>query len=181
MEFDILYALQNLHSDFLDKLMLMVTSVIGEYGLVFIVFGAILCIFKKTRKCGIAVIISYLLVLIIGNFIMKNLIARERPCALDTSVMLLVEKPTSFSCPSVHTAFAFSFAMAVFMYYKKWGIVALVFALLVAFSRMYLFVHFPSDVLIGAVLGVICGFFAFFIVRFVFEKISKSKEPKSVK
>lgn len=91
---------------------------------------------------------------LIGNEWLKDLITRPRPCAVDDTVMLIVKKPGSFSYPSVHAYLAFSSAMAIFHYYRKAGIGVLVFAALVGFSRMYFFVHYPTDVLFGAALGI---------------------------
>ena len=114
----------------------------------------ILLIIPKTRKCGAAVLLSYVVSILIGNEWLKDLITRPRPCAVDDTVMLIVKKPGSFSCPSVHAYLAFSSAMAIFHYYRKAGIGVLVFAALVGFSRMYFFVHYPTDVLFGAALGI---------------------------
>ena len=116
----------------------------------------ILLIIPKTRKCGAAVLLSYVVSFLIGNEWLKDLITRPRPCAVDDTVMLIVKKPGSFSCPSVHAYLAFSSAMAIFHYYRKAGIGVLVFAALVGFSRMYFFVHYPTDVLFGAALGIYC-------------------------
>lgn len=114
----------------------------------------ILLIIPKTRKCGAAVLLSYVVSFLIGNEWLKDLITRPRPCAVDDTVMLIVKKPGSFSCPSVHAYLAFSSAMAIFHYYRKAGMGVLVFAALVGFSRMYFFVHYPTDVLFGAALGI---------------------------
>lgn len=95
---------------------------------------------------------------------LKELVGRVRPCNLDTSIPLIVKRPSSYSCPSVHYMLAFTSALAIFMNYKKMGIVALIFATLIGFSRMYFFVHYPSDVLFGAILGSIIGFFVFSLV-----------------
>ena len=103
----------------------------------------ILLIIPKTRKCGAAVLLSYVVSFLIGNEWLKDLITRPRPCAVDDTVMLIVKKPGSFSCPSVHAYLAFSSAMAIFHYYRKAGIGVLVFAALVGFSRMF-----------GAALGI---------------------------
>ena len=99
------------------------------------------------------VLLSYGLVFLVGQYGLKDLIARPRPCHLDQTVELLVKRPSSYSCPSTHTAWAFAAAASVWMYFKKPGAVLLAVAALIGFSRMYLFMHFPTDVLFGAVLG----------------------------
>ena len=159
MELSILHAIQSLHNSVLDKVMVAVfNNMMGSLGQIWIVLGIVLLIIPKTRKCGIAVLGSYVLSLMIGNEWLKDMIARPRPCAVDDTVTLIVKKPSSFSCPSVHTYLAFSSAMAVFHYYKKAGIGVFIFAALVGFSRMYFFVHYPTDVLFGAVLGIVTAF-----------------------
>ena len=159
MELSILHAIQTIHSPILDKIMVMVfNNLVGSLGQLWIVVGVILLLIPKTRKCGAAVLLSYVLSLLIGNEWLKDWIARPRPCAVDDTVTMIVKKPSSFSCPSVHTYLAFSSAMAISHYYKKAGIGVFVFAALVGFSRMYFFVHYPTDVLFGVVLGIATAF-----------------------
>lgn len=156
MELNILHALQSLHNPVLDRIMVTVfNTMVGSLGQLWVIVGIVLLVIPKTRKCGLAVVISYLISLLIGNEWLKDLIARPRPCAVDDTVQLIVKKPGSFSCPSVHTYLAFSSATAIFYYFKKAGIGVYVFAALVGFSRMYFFVHYPTDVLFGAFLGVV--------------------------
>lgn len=159
MELSILHAIQTLHNPVLDKIMIVVfNNLVGSLGQLWIIVGLVLLVIPKTRKSGAAVLLSYLVSFLIGNEWLKDLIARPRPCAVDDTVMLIVKKPGSFSCPSVHTYLAFSSAAAIYHYYKKPGIGVLIFALLVGFSRMYFFVHYPTDVLFGAVLGILTAF-----------------------
>lgn len=170
-DFDLLYVIQNLRCEFLDAFFLAVTSIAGNYGHIWVVLGLVLLIFKKTRACGIAILLSYGLVFLTGQLLLKDLIARPRPCTLNETVQLIVSRPTSFSCPSTHTAWAFGAVTAVFAFGKKWGFAALVPALIIAFSRLYLFVHFPTDVFLGAVLGILCGVIAVLIVKAVKKKM----------
>lgn len=179
MDFDILYAIQNMHTDALDKFFLALTQVAGSYGQIWLVAGAALCVFKKTRKCGIAVLLSYVLVFLTGQFALKDLISRPRPCHIDQTVELLVARPDSYSCPSTHTAWAFGAAAAIFMHYKKAGIGVFAAAALIGFSRLYLFVHFPTDVLAGAALGALCAVAAFYLIRFDEKKLAELKAAKA--
>lgn len=159
MELNILHAIQFLHNPVLDQVMVTVfNNLVGSLGQLWIVVGVVLLVIPKTRKCGAAVLLSYGVSFLIGNEWLKDLIARPRPCAVDETVLLIVKKPGSFSCPSVHTYLAFSSAMAICHYYKKTGIGVFIFAALVGFSRMYFFVHYPTDVLFGAVLGITTAF-----------------------
>ena len=178
MDFDILYAIQNMHSDALDKFFLVLTQIAGSYGQLWLAVGAVMCVFKKTRRCGIAVLLSYILVFISGQAVLKDLIARPRPCHIDQTVALLVDRPDSYSCPSTHTAWAFAAATAIFMHFKKAGIGVFAVAALIGFSRLYLFVHFPSDVLLGAVLVALCAVGAFYLLRFGEGKLAELKAAK---
>ena len=158
MEFNILYALQQLHSPFLDKLMVTVfNNFVGTKGEIWLILGIILLLIPKTKKTGLCVLSAYIIAYYVGDGLLKNFIARPRPCMIDETVALLISRPASFSCPSVHSMLAFASASAVFWFRRKAGIAALVFAALIGFSRMYFFVHFPSDVLLGAFLGFATG------------------------
>ena len=158
MELQILYAIP--HNGWLDMFFLGLTKLIGSYAQIWLAVGLILLIFRRTRKTGAAVLISYVGVLVLGHLILKPLIARPRPCQIDLDFPLLLERPTSSSFPSLHSAFSFGAATAIFMNYRKAGIPALAFAALIAFSRLYLFMHFPTDVLFGIVFGIITGYAA---------------------
>jgi undecaprenyl-diphosphatase len=155
MEFEILYAINNMHGPILDKIMVLITT-LGDAGIIWIILALILLCIKKTRKCGILLLLSLVTGLILGNGILKNLVARSRPCWIDESIPLLIPKPHDYSFPSGHTLASFESAIMIFLHNKKWGSVALVIAILISFSRMYLFVHFPTDILGGIILaGVI--------------------------
>lgn len=104
---------------------------------------------------GIAVLVSLILGLIIGNLGIKNLVRRARPSWIDPGVALLIPNPADYSFMSGHTLASFESAVSIFLYDKRWGILALCLAFLIAFSRLYHFVHFPTDVLAGAILGTV--------------------------
>ncbi len=165
MEMNILYWIQSLHNTELDRIIVFIfNDIVGDKGQFWVWLSLIAFIFPKTRKMGAGMLISYFLAYFIGDGILKDLIARPRPCMVDETVELLVKRPSSFSCPSVHSMLAVATATAVFMNRRKAGILCLVFALLVGLSRMYFFVHYPSDVLLGFVLG---AFIAFVVVKLI--------------
>ena len=171
MDFQILYLINNIHNNILDKIMITLTN-LGDAGIIWIIIAIILLFIKKTRKCGILMIISMILGLIIGNGILKNLIQRQRPCWIDTNILLLIPNPTDFSFPSGHTLASFEASIMILLHSKKWGIPALILSILLAFSRMYLFVHFPTDILGGAILGTTISI----LVYYVSEKIIEAKK-----
>ena len=95
-----------------------------------------------------------------GNLFLKNVIARSRPCWIEPQVPLLVPVPRDYSFPSGHTLVSFEGAVCMWCFDRRWGAPALVLAGLIGFSRMYLFVHFPTDILGGLVLGITNGWLA---------------------
>ena len=155
MEFFFLYAIPR--SDLLDSFFLGLTKLAGSYGQLWVYVGIFLLLFRKTRRTGAAVLISYAAVNLVGQFFLKNLFCRLRPYQIDQAFALLVPPPTSYSFPSTHSGVSFAAAACIFLNHKKAGPAVYVIAALIAFSRMYLFLHFPTDVLAGAVLGTVMG------------------------
>ena len=152
-EFDILYGLQKIHNPVLDWWMAHLSD-LGNIGLFWLIVAAVMTISKKYRKCGIQTFAAMLLTFIIGNLILKNLVARDRPCWIDPSIALLVKSPLDYSFPSGHTMNGFTAAVTIFCNDRKLGICAIILASLIAFSRLYNFVNFPTDVLVGMVIGI---------------------------
>lgn len=172
MELAILHAIQGLNMPWLDPIMIFV-SWLGNGGLFWIAAAIVLLFFKKTRKCGIVMLISMALCYLVGNLAIKNLVARARPFVVDTSVVLKIPIPSEYSFPSGHTMNGFTAATVIFLYYKKPGIIALLFATLIAFSRMYLFVHYPTDILAGIVIGVSAACLSTWVVKNKLNNLSK--------
>ena len=158
MEFSFLYAIPR--TAVLDSFFLAVTKIAGACGQLWVIIATVLVIFKKARKAGVAVLLAYAAVFLIGQLGLKNLIFRQRPCQIDLDFALLVDRPSSSSFPSTHSAWAFGAATAIFMHHKKVGVVTFIVAALIAFSRLYMFLHFPTDVLAGIVLGIALGVLA---------------------
>lgn len=161
-EFEWLYALQNIHSPILDKIMVAI-STIGNAGLFWIVCALLLLIFKKTRPVGVQVVIAMAVTFIIGNLVLKNLIMRDRPCWIDTSVALLVDSPTDYSFPSGHSMNGFAASVTMLLNDRRYGIPAVILAALIAFSRLYIFVHFPTDVFAGILIGTLVAVFVYLL------------------
>ncbi len=143
-------------------------TMLGNWGLLWIAVSAILMLKKKSRKIGITLIAGLLMGLIIGNGILKNLVARPRPCWGDIPFERLIANPTDYSFPSGHTLSSFIAAITLYRADKRPGIAALVLAALIAFSRLYLYVHYPSDVLGAIALAFIIAYAA---NRWVYKKL----------
>lgn len=158
-EFGLLEMFQTLHRPWLDAVMILITS-LGNGGFVWVALGVLFLCFKKTRRMGMAMAISLVLGLLVGNVCIKNLVARSRPCWIRPEVEMLISVPKDFSFPSGHTMASFEGAMSIWYCHKKWGAAALILAGLIACSRMYLFVHFPTDILAGLLLGLLHAWIA---------------------
>lgn len=153
IDFSVLDFIQaHLRCAFLDILMPFL-STLGAHGEIWILWALVLCCLKKYRKEGICILIGLLLGLLLGNLFLKNLIARPRPCWLNPEVPLLVSVPEDFSFPSGHTLSSFIAAFLLTKTNRKLGYGAIPLACLMAFSRLYLYVHFPTDILGGIFLA----------------------------
>lgn len=167
-EFNLLDQIQqHLANDFLNALVPRISS-LGDAGLIWIALSILLLLFPKTRKAGLASGIALLFMLITGNMILKPLVARLRPFTVNTAVELLIPPPTDFSFPSGHTYASFASSSAIFRNNRKIGIPALILAFLIAFSRLYLYVHYPTDVLFGILFGILAGWIGNLISNRVF-------------
>lgn len=144
----------NLNSDVMDFLMKAVSFLGGA--VIWILIGIVMIFFKKYCKDGINVIFCIGICILVVEFILKLIIMRERPFSANT-VDIIVSAPFGTSFPSGHTAQSFAAAAALMFADKRFGIPAFAFALAVGFSRMYLYVHYPSDVIAGAIFGTIFG------------------------
>lgn len=189
--------IQGIHNEFLDTLMKGITT-LGNAGAIFIVLGLVLLFTKKYRKAGVSVLVALLVMLICNDLFLKEFFARPRPFNLFESnpekyafwgeVYVypgIISEPTSFSFPSGHTASAFAAAFALLWHDKKLGIPVTIFAAIMGFSRIYVQVHYCTDVLFGVLVGGICALIAVLIVKFLFPIVGNgfkklfSKKKKS--
>ena len=156
---------QHLRTDLLTPFMKGVTF-LGNGGWFWILCAVVLLAIPKTRKTGYAAVLSLIFGVIVTNLLLKNIVARPRPFAEIEALIPLIAKPTDFSFPSGHTTASFAVALVMLrMLPKKIGIPAVVLAALVAFSRLYLGVHYPTDVLVGFVVALVGSSLAVWIVR----------------
>lgn len=157
LDWAVLQAIQNyLVCPFLDVVMPLITA-LGNAGAVWLVAALALLCTKKYRRQGILLLGGIALGYLVGNVCLKNLLVRPRPCWLDPSVPLLIARPSDYSFPSGHTMISVIGATILTKTDRRFGYAAIPLAALIAFSRLYLYVHFPSGILGGAVLGVTIG------------------------
>ena len=165
-EFQILDKLQTIHTPLLDRFMVAITK-LGDAGIVWIILTVILLLIPKTRKSGVYMAVALIVDLIICNVILK-------PYSINQTVQLLVTPLKDYSFPSGHTAASFASVSALyFAGRKRMAAGALIVSVLIAFSRMYLYVHYPTDVLGGLIIGLLCGWIADMIIQKVMEKRSR--------
>ena len=153
----------SMRTGFMDYIMPIISHM-GDAGLIWIVLSIGLIIHKKTRKIGLVIIIALVLNGIICNIILKPMIGRIRPFDVNTSIKFLINKPSDFSFPSGHTSSSFVVASVLFFRKSKLFVPSLILGILIGFSRLYLYVHYPSDVLAGLILGIVCGYIGHKIV-----------------
>ena len=166
------FVKNDMRSGILDVIM-PVISAIGNSGLIWIIIAIIFICLKKYRAMGISLGIALILCLLIGNLGLKPLIARIRPYDVIPDIVLLIPPPKDYSFPSGHTMASFASATVIFWYHKRFGICALILGSAIAFSRLYLYVHYPTDILGGVVIGIIIGVAAVLLVSAIRRKVKK--------
>lgn len=174
-EFRFLHWLESLHRPKTDKLMKNITRMANGGGF-WLALSAGCVKSDKYRKSGVSMAIALMLSVIFSNAIIKNIVDRARPFWRDQSFNVKIKRPTDFSFPSGHTSASIASAVALYLNCKKEGIAALILAGQIAFSRMYLLVHYPTDVLAGIVLGIIYGYSGNYLSNFVMAMVDKRKE-----
>ena len=143
---------QTISNSFLDGIFVFVSEV-GNKGILWIIITVIFLMFNKTRKAGICCAISLIMCLAVGNGILKPVIGRIRPYDFDTSLKIIIPMLSDASFPSGHTLAAFAFASSASIHLRKYRLVFFAAATLMGISRIYLCVHYPTDVIAGAVIG----------------------------
>lgn len=160
IEFAFLDYLQTLHTPWLDSLMLFITAATDK-GLAGIVLCLVLLARKSSRKVGVAMFLALIIGYALGSGILKPFFARVRPCNVNLALDMLIKRPASYSFPSGHTTLTFCAVMT--LYFARWRklfAVSAVVGALVCVSRMYLYVHFPTDILAGACVGTLSAYVA---------------------
>ena len=160
---------ENLHCAFLDTVMPLIT-LLGDAGIFWIACAVVLLLIPKYRKVGLSMGAALLLGVVLCNMTLKPLVGRIRPYDYQLEhfgkvIQLLVATPHDFSFPSGHTIASFEAATVLLIHNRKLGIPAMVLAVLIAFSRLYLYVHYPTDVLASVVLGICMAFLGNYLVK----------------
>ena len=165
---------------FLDMIMPWIT-VLGDAGIFWMIVAAVLAITKKYRRVGFGMAIAMAIGLVVCNMILKPCVGRIRPYdfqeTLGVTINLLIEKQHDFSFPSGHTIASFEACTVILLGSKKLGIPATLLAILIAFSRLYLYVHYPTDVIASVILGTIFGIIGYLVTH----KIKFSMKGKYLK
>lgn len=151
----LLWIQEYIRNDFLTPIFKFITS-LGDEGLIWIVIAVLFLCIKKYRKVGSMVGVSLLGSLLFNNLILKNIVARPRPYRMLENLTILIPEPGEFSFPSGHTSSSFAAGVVLYlMLPKKYGIPAMILAFLIGISRLYVGVHYPTDVLGGMVMGAL--------------------------
>ena len=154
----LLWIQEYIRNDFLTPFFVFITK-LGDVGMIWIVLTLILMCNKKTRKTCVISAVALLLSLLFCNVLLKNLVQRVRPYEVIDTLTILVERQKDFSFPSGHTSASFA-AGIVFLKNlpRKFGVPAVILACLISFSRLYIGVHYPTDVICSIVFGVVLAF-----------------------
>ena len=161
-------ALQRCRTPGLDAFFSTVTH-LGDGGIFWICLAVLLLCIPKTRRLGLCVALALVFDGLLCNVLIKPLAARVRPYEL-RNVVLLIRQPTDASFPSGHAAAAFAVSTALACKRSRLAIPAAVLAAVIAFSRLYLYVHYPTDVFAGIILGALCGWLGFLVSRRILRK-----------
>jgi len=139
-----------------DALMPVITA-FADKGIGWILLTFAFLLLSRTRRIGVTLLLSICIEVLLCNILLKPLVARQRPFILNPAFQLLIAAPQDYSFPSGHAAVSFACASVLWIYRSRWRFPAAVLAFIIAFSRLYLYVHFPTDVLAGAMIGVMAG------------------------
>ena len=173
VEFSILDFIQNQFRTSFGDFVMPLISKLGNGGIIWLFLSGLLCVFPKYRKAGVTMLTALALDVLLCNVMLKPLVGRMRPFTVNTGVELLINAPKDFSFPSGHTAASFAAAFALLFVKNKLWIPSMILASLIAFSRLYLYVHYPTDVLAGILLGLIVSVAANVICRLAEPHIRK--------
>lgn len=175
----LVFIQENLRFEWLNKVFIFITH-FGDGGLFWILLSALLLVMRKTRWVGLTSSVSIGLGALCTNVCLKNLVQRTRPYVVNDQLNVLINFPHDYSFPSGHTCASFAVATVIFcLLPRKYGVPAIIFASLIAISRLYVGVHYPTDILGGLIIGVSAAFIAIYLVKKINHKSNPLRENSS--
>ncbi len=177
-EFDVLDAFIGIRNEVLTYISAFFTA-LGDEGKFWIGLSLILAVIPKTRKIGLYTGAALLVQLLLGEVMLKHIIMRERPFVQDPSIDTIIGSPFGkYSFPSGHSSASAAASVSIFLQNKKLGIPMLLIAILIMLSRLYFAVHFPTDVIAGAVLGTAVAIAVFFMLNYLTKRHLEKKKTE---
>lgn len=170
----------NLHTCNFVNVVFKLITLLCEFGWACILLGVVFLLFKKTRKSGLFVLIGIAVGALLVNILIKPLVARPRPFIEDEQFVNFLQNigynlPTGYSFPSGHAQVSFNTATMLTLFYKRKGAWAYIPASLIAISRIFLCVHYPTDVLVGAIIGTLSASATFYVGNLIIKKLNSAK------
>lgn len=171
----LLFLQENIRQEWMSPFWKLVTS-LGNGGLLWVGISLLLLIPKKTRWAGLTALLALGMGALVTNLTLKPLVARVRPYETVAGLTSLVGPMRDYSFPSGHTCSAFAAASVYFKYFRgHWGVLSMVLAGMIAFSRLYVGVHYPTDVLCGLAVGLLAGWLAIYLTENIKTHLKKKK------
>lgn len=169
----LLWIQENMRTELMTVIMKSITR-LGDAGCLWIVLSVLFLVLNKTRRVGVAASFAMIFTFITVNLGIKNIVARIRPYEAVEGLNRLVEAQKDYSFPSGHTAHAFAVGVVILiMMPRKVGVPVFIISVLMAYSRLYIGVHYPTDVIGGAVIGTLMGLLSVFLVNKISDRWDK--------
>lgn len=173
----LLFLQEYVRNPVLTPVLKLITT-LGNGGAIWIALAVLLLCIPKTRRIGCMAVAALLGTLLVNNMILKNLVARTRPYEVIEGLTYIVRQPVDYSFPSGHAGCSFAVAGILFRRMPgRYGIPALILAVLISLSRLYVGVHYPSDVLFGVISGIAISYAAEAVVDRISRKQWGFKQP----
>lgn len=172
----LLWIQENMRTELMTVIMKSITR-LGDAGCLWIVLSVLFLVLNKTRRVGVASSLAMIFTFITVNLGIKNIVARIRPYEVVDGLNRLVEAQSDYSFPSGHTAHAFAVGVVILiMMPKKVGVPIFIISVLMAYSRLYIGVHYPTDVIGGAIIGTLMGLLSVYLVNNISDRWNKRNQ-----